>query len=87
MVEKLTAAEVSRLSLKDRLTLGDLEKVLQGIRVAVEIEISKKPANQETGFLAHAMMPSPVLHTTFYHVKSGFCDLFDIYRTVLVHLL
>lgn len=43
IVEKLTLDRVAGLSLKDRLTLVDLEKVLREIHLSVEEELARKP--------------------------------------------
>lgn len=55
-MEKLTLDRVAGLSLKDRLTLVDLERVLQEIHVAVEEELTKKPDR----FLVDIMLPATV---------------------------
>lgn len=53
MVEKVVSSQVSNLSLKQRLTLVDLEQIFQEIRVALEDELSR----QSNNFLANVMLP------------------------------
>ena len=47
------SSQVANLSLKQRLTLIDLEQIFHDIRVALEDELSRQPS----GFLANVMLP------------------------------
>ena len=53
MVERIVSSRIASLSLKQRLTLVDLERIIQDIRVALDEEISRQPS----GFLASMMLP------------------------------
>lgn len=53
MVEKIVSSQVASLSLKQRLTLVDMEHIFQEIRVALEDELSRQPND----FLANVMLP------------------------------
>ncbi|EFX72227.1 hypothetical protein DAPPUDRAFT_59197 [Daphnia pulex] len=53
MVEKVVSSQVANLSLKQRLTLIELEQIFHDIRVALEDELSRQP----NGFLANVMLP------------------------------
>ena len=47
------SSRIASLSLKQRLTLVDLERIIQDIRVGLDEEISRQPS----GFLASMMLP------------------------------
>ena len=54
MAEKVVSSQVGNLSLKDRLTLVDLEKTLLDIHCELEDFMNKQPP----GFIANFMFPA-----------------------------
>ena len=65
MVERVVSSQVKCLSLKDSLTLVDLERILQDIHHAVDLELEQQFNGSITGFLLPPSVNTPVKYFIF----------------------
>lgn len=65
MVEKVVSNKIDSLSLKQKVTLVDLERIFQEIRLELETEISQQPSD----FLANMMLPQLPVQFSYYKLR------------------